>query len=214
MFRNVFICFVLVNSILEREDSSRPPKKSRPQEIPRTPGRTAAFDMGEAHGTAISVVIILSACITGLGLMNLVVGILCNTAFKLESRQSRTQGAERLVSQQEALDLFRQQLMKHGPYLLRRSNRLISKEEFVQAMEAEFRFLMAVNGRLPQGCLRVFCKHLGTISRCFMLFPYTDCLDFGTGIVGPWLKRHQVHPNKTKSSSTLPGTGRWPRQHG
>jgi len=81
------------------------------------------------------VVILLSACITGLGLMNLVVGILCNTAFKLEARQSRTQGAERLVSQQEALELFRQQLLKHGTYLLK-NNRQISKEEFTQALEA------------------------------------------------------------------------------
>lgn len=64
--------------------------------------RTTAFDLGDAHGTALAVVILLSACLTGLGLMNLVVGILCNTAFKLEARQSRTQGAERLVSQQEA----------------------------------------------------------------------------------------------------------------
>lgn len=99
-----------------------------------TIARTAAFDLGEAHGTAIAVVILLSACITGLGLMNLVVGILCNTAFKLEARQSRTQGAERLVSQQEALELFRQQLLKHGTYLLK-NNRQISKEEFTQALE-------------------------------------------------------------------------------
>ena len=82
-----------------------------------------------------AVVILLSACITGLGLMNLVVGILCNTAFKLEARQSRTLGAERLVSQQEALGLFRQQLLKHGTYLLK-NNRQISKEEFTQALEA------------------------------------------------------------------------------
>ena len=48
---------------------------------------------------------------------------------------SRTQGAERLVSQQEALELFRQQLLKHGTYLLL-NNRQISKEEFTQALEA------------------------------------------------------------------------------
>ena len=66
--------------------------------------------------------------------MNLVVGILCNTAFKLEARQSRTTGAERLVSQQEALSLFRQQLLKHGTYLLK-NNRQISTEEFASALE-------------------------------------------------------------------------------
>ena len=96
--------------------------------------KKSAFGIGGLHGTAIAVVVLLSACILGLGLMNLVVGILCNTAFKLENRQVRTTGAERLVSQQEALDLLRQQLFKHGTHLLK-NNRLITKAELQEALE-------------------------------------------------------------------------------
>lgn len=96
--------------------------------------RTSAFELGGIHGTAMAVVVLLSACILGLGLMNLVVGILCNTAFKLEARQVRTTGAERLVSQQEALELFRLQLTRHGTHLLK-NHRYIAKDEFVEALE-------------------------------------------------------------------------------
>ena len=96
--------------------------------------RICAFDLGGIHGTALAVVLLLSACVLGLGLMNLVVGILCNTAFKLESRQVRTIGAERLVSQQEALELFRQQLIRHGTHLLK-NHRYIAKEEFAESFE-------------------------------------------------------------------------------
>ncbi|CAJ1370260.1 unnamed protein product [Effrenium voratum] len=96
--------------------------------------RTAAFQLGGAHGIAMAVVLLLCAFMTGLGLMNLVVGILCNTAFKLESRQVRMIGAEKLVAQQEALELFRQQISKHGTHLLK-NHRFIAKSEFFEALQ-------------------------------------------------------------------------------
>ena len=96
--------------------------------------RTAAFQVGGLHGGSMAIVLLLCVCLTGLGIMNLVVGILCNTAFKLESRQVRMVGAERLLKQQGALELFRQQLLKHGTHLLK-NPRYIAKEEFFEALQ-------------------------------------------------------------------------------
>eukprot|EP00439_Symbiodinium_sp_Y106_P034641 s3031_g4.t1 len=96
--------------------------------------RVAAFQLGGLHGGAVAIVLLICVCLTGLGIMNLVVGILCNTAFKLESRQVRMVGAERLLKQQGALELFRQQLLKHGTHLLK-NPRYIAKEEFFEALQ-------------------------------------------------------------------------------
>ena len=96
--------------------------------------RTAALQLGGLHGGAIAVVLLVCVCLTHLGIMNLVVGILCNTAFKLESRQVRMVEAERLLKQQGALELFRQQLLKHGTHLLK-NPRYIAKEEFFEALQ-------------------------------------------------------------------------------
>ena len=96
--------------------------------------RSAALQLGGLHGGAIAVVLLVCVCLTGLGIMNLVVGILCNTAFKLESRQVRMVGAERLLKQQGALELFRQQLLKHGTHLLK-NPRYIAKDEFFEALQ-------------------------------------------------------------------------------
>eukprot|EP00440_Ansanella_granifera_P068252 gb/GFBE01074043.1/.p1 GENE.gb/GFBE01074043.1/~~gb/GFBE01074043.1/.p1 ORF type:complete len:1044 (+),score=231.64 gb/GFBE01074043.1/:2-3133(+) len=95
--------------------------------------RGAGFTLGGAQGTAMAVVLLACVCLTGLGIMNLVVGILCHTAFKLEGRQVRMMGAETLVRQQEALELFRQGIMKHGTHLLK-NHRYIDKQDFMNAI--------------------------------------------------------------------------------
>eukprot|EP00931_Biecheleriopsis_adriatica_P038829 TRINITY_DN22207_c0_g1_i1.p1 TRINITY_DN22207_c0_g1~~TRINITY_DN22207_c0_g1_i1.p1 ORF type:complete len:1316 (-),score=258.04 TRINITY_DN22207_c0_g1_i1:241-4188(-) len=96
--------------------------------------RRCFFVLGDVQGIAMGVVLLFSVSLSGLCLMNLVVGILCNTAFKLEARQLHMLGSGRLLQQQHALVAFHAKLRSNVTNLLK-NHRYIGTEQFFEILD-------------------------------------------------------------------------------
>lgn len=95
--------------------------------------RTAAFESG-IIGTIMSLCFLSFMSFCALGILNMLIGVMSLTAFRIETRNRRLQGAKNLLNQQDAVLKLRTKLKTFGKRPLFTSDRWISFHELFEAI--------------------------------------------------------------------------------
>jgi len=97
----------------------------------------AAFLQGNLEGFFLGCFLSLFVVITAVGILNMVVGVLCHTAFGLDEKLRRMQNAEELLRRGFQLKELRMRLKSYGQRPLFKSDQMLDNYELLEAVQKD-----------------------------------------------------------------------------